>query len=97
MGHAAESGCRRFAIVRRRGRASAEGLDASDPGFQCQALEQLKVTGVGCREDQTMLTGDRRNLTVNKLRCPANGRKSSTLLSMPLGLFPAIFQDGKAH
>ncbi len=45
-----------------------------------------------------MLTGNRGcNLTVNKQRCPANGRKSSTLLSMPLGLFPAVLQDGNTH
>ena len=44
-----------------------------------------------------MLTGDRCNLTVNKRRCPANRRKSSTLRIMPLGLFPAVLQDGDTH
>ena len=44
-----------------------------------------------------MLTGNRCNLAINKRRCRANGRKSSTFLSMPLGLIPVIFQDGKAH
>lgn len=37
-----------------------------------------------------MLMSDRCNLTVKERRHPNNGRESRTLLSMPLGLLPAV-------
>jgi hypothetical protein len=76
--------CRRLRASIWRLQLNADTLARPDPILHHQALEALEIRRIGRDKRKSAGNCDRRDLTVDKRRCPPVAFEACTLLAVPL-------------
>ena len=72
-------------------------LDPLMPTLHPQPFEILEIAGIQCNQYQVVHIGDRRNLSVDERRRPADGAQPRAFPRMPVRSIPVVVEHRKTH